>query len=171
MDVRRVNLSTDLAPLQEFFFEVFGQEAATEVWNWKYNPPWSTDVYAWIGFALGKVVLHAGAVHLRGLVAGAEIPFFQFGDVAVHPDHRGQFNLSFAPDNIINTIKADYPQHVYYGFTGRRTALLYRRKGGRVIEEACDRIKRIKGDEALDIDLELRALDWDAEAIDDLWEK
>ena len=174
MEVRRFNPESDLEPLQELFEEVMDRHTAREIWEWKYRSPWAEEILSWVGFHDGKLIGHMGAVHLRGTVNGQEVPFFQLGDIVVHPSRRAKWDfLGSTPKRLFAQIEALHPTCVYYGFTGRRASLLYRRLGGVFAEDARDRIWSVAraGVPSEPEGVEVGDLSWDDERIDYLWSR
>jgi len=176
MEFRRLAPDRDLDDvfqLGRLVFQRGADPSILDIWKWKYNLPWVREPHAWVAISDGEILGHVGAVPLRGWVDGEEVPFFQLTDIMIHPEHRAKYDfLTLAPKSIEVEIRAAYPKSVLYGFTGRRTALWYRRMGGRVKEEACDRLVRIAAHEPEPVNdqgIEFAEWSWDRDEIDEIW--
>jgi ribosomal protein S18 acetylase RimI-like enzyme len=177
MKLRRLSPEKDLDELLRLGGVVFRAQptdAMRELWRWKYQPPWVAEPLAWVGVVDGKIVMHWGAVRLLGRVDGEEAPFFQMTDIMVHPDHRAGYGFLTLPQKTaVQEIADEFPSSVIYGFTGRRTSIWYRRLGGILKEQACDRLVPLRelpaGSEGGS--LQIREWEWTTDEVDRIWER
>lgn len=165
----------DETAIVELFSAVFGASMTIAQWRWKYAADRDSGPWAQLAFnTAGRLVGHAGAVPLRGWRQGQPTPFFQIGDVMVHPDARGQLggrNLFTRLARALLTALAEQgPQVFAYGFPGRRPFLLgqYARVYGEI--EPALALRRPARRWAWPW-LPLRPLAWDDARLDRLWQR
>jgi len=122
--------STDQAGVLALCEEVFGLTATPGMWRWKYVPPWTERFYCWVAVVDGRVVGYVGAVPLRGLVDGREVPWFQIADAMVHPDHRLVHDwFEVGTRQLIEDLGRARPEHLLYGFSDHRAFFWLKRLG------------------------------------------
>jgi hypothetical protein len=154
------------------FRTVFRTEISQATWRWKYYDS-LLDGHINVVLMHGpRVVGHAGAVILPGMLDGKRFPFAQVCDVMLDPDARGGAGPRGAyatfMNGLIAALQAKIPEGMYYGFPGERPFRLGERLGfyrgtGRIFEYACPtnvRAPPLWG---------LFTMNWTDPRIDDLW--
>lgn len=170
--MRPVVLEEDLDGIIELARVSFGEEPAPQRWRWKYSPPWAKRRYSWLGLQGEATVAHIGAVPLRGQMDGRKRPFFQIGDIMLHPELRGKVNWTAAPEQVLRDILEENPDAVLYGFADRRTFEFYRYLDvAALVDEVREFV--VQADDsicaAMDEDIDIRKWDWEDPNIDPVW--
>lgn len=169
---------TDLEIFLHLFKVVFDFEGTPEMWRWKYLPPWTDRLQAWVVLDEDRVVGFAGGTPLRGWHNGRDIPFLQIGDVMVHPEFRAkQDYIRTATLCFTDEVHEQEPHCVIYGFTTHRAFLWYQRIGLINLIERAVEIAVVPGRKDLPTggtvrrEYELEKWGWDAPEADRLWEE
>jgi len=168
----RKYLPGDEEGITSLFREVFRKDMDVGQWRWKYL---STQHRPYSKIAqddTGRIIGHAGAIRLRGILEGRPIPFFQIVDVMVHPEYRGYMGrrnlFGSIMRGLFEEIARDFDTVLCYGFPGRRPYILGERMGiYEAVEEAVEIIIRPQKRWAPMIGL--RQVDWGDGRLEDLW--
>jgi hypothetical protein len=166
-------LPGDEKEITSLFKTVFGKDMSIDQWRWKYFSA-EEKLYTKVAQdAAGKIIAHAGAIRLRGVLEGRTIPFFQIVDVMVHPEYRGYMGrnnlFKFIMKALFEDISRDFDRVLCYGFPGKRPYILGEKtKIYDAIEEAIELIitptrKRLSL-------FKVKPLDWKDRRINNLWE-
>ena len=171
LEARLLDPMIDHFGLIELYETVFGHTVTPALWYWKYVPPWAQRHYCYVGRIDDKVIGYFGAVPLRGMKDGEEIPYFQLADFMVHPDHRLQHDyFGIGSDKILTDIKESHSEHLVYGFSGHKAFRFLERFGlGGFIERPNTHYKR-QADAPQDRQFEFVPWEWNSPLIDAVWD-
>lgn len=159
--------------LIELYETVFGHTATPAMWYWKYVPSWTRRHYCYVGRVDDKVIGYFGAVPLRGLKDGKEIPYFQLADLMVHPDYRRKYDyFEIGSKHILTDINETHPEHLVYGFSDHRAFRFLKKRGlAGFIEKAQHRYLRLADTPpAAEARFCFEPWDWKSAHIDQVWE-
>lgn len=167
---RRLDPATDTADLIELFDAVFGHTVTPLMWAWKYRPPYSERHYCWVGACEGKIIGYVGAMPLRGVIDGEDVPFFQMADIMVHPKYRLKVDyFSLGHEAVLADIGQNHPRHLLYGFSDHRAFRWFERLGwSALIEKAVTRFARPRAVADLG-EFAFPDWGWDNPGIDAVW--
>lgn len=175
----RLKRGEDVSELQQLFERLFQRQSNRELWQWKYQPPWTQEPYAWVASVGDHIAGHLGAVPLRGQIKGEETLFFQFGDIVLNPDYRSLATYSaLNPNQVVNSIRKEWPNAVIYGFAGKQLGHWYTwltsLDRSTYVELAQDRLLHIPSEgESVDGTerYSIHRWSWDAPELDALWQQ
>ncbi len=174
---RRFVFELDVMEVTKLFERIFRKETNEKLWQWKYLPPWTDEVYSWVASMDGQIVGHIGVIPLRGQIRGEETMFFQFGDIMADPKYRElDVYQQLNPSEVINEIRRKWPKSIIYGFTGEQLSMWYTwfTSLGKSthIESADDRLIQVRDEEIPSTDtleITVRTWNWDTPELDELW--
>lgn len=159
--------------ITRLFREVFGKEITIAQWNWKYWVSGNGRIYSKIvEDEAGRIIGHAGAIPLRGVIDNKPVRFFQIADVMVHPKARGflgKHNVFGVLMKILfEDLRKDFPDLFCYGFPGVRPFGLGKRVGVyEEIERAVECARNVR--RSLFTTYRMETLRWDDARLDNLW--
>ena len=174
--VRRYAAGDETAVV-ELFERVFGVPMSLEQWRWKYVQSEDGRVHAQIAKTPdGRLIGHAGAVPLRGILDRRPIQFFQIADVMVDPEARGGLGRQNVFAHMTRALFEDlgdrYQTVFAYGFPGAgpfNVGRYYRVYES--IERAVDRILPLGPLRRHRNLYRVQPLNWDDNRIDRLWQR
>lgn len=130
--VRNVG-DAEVEALCALFQAVFHHEISPATWRWKYH---DTALVGHVNVALylkERLIGHAGAVILPGVLNGQTVSFAQVCDVMLSPEARGiagpHGGYAFFMNGLIQELQKRIPNGMYYGFPGVRPFRLGERLG------------------------------------------
>jgi hypothetical protein len=160
--------------LCSLFKTVFQTDISPSSWRWKYQDP-ALDGHVNVVLAQGDRILgHAGALILPGVLDGEPVPLAQVCDVMLSPDLRGGAGphgpYATFMKGLIGTLQARIPEGMFFGFPGARPFRLGERLGfyrgtGLIHEYLRPTVPWGTGF------WRLSPLDWDDARVDDLWSR
>jgi hypothetical protein len=165
----------DEKEITALFREVFGKEFTVRQWEWKYAVPGHGRIFSRVARDVGgRIIGHAGAVPLKGLMHGRPIPFFQIADVMVHKSARGNLGkkglFTVLMTNLLENLANEFPDLFSYGFAGPGPFRVGERAGvygmiDRAPEFSCIARKYVP------CFCRAREIGWSDDRVDRLWEK
>lgn len=172
LEARLLDPMLDHFELIELYETVFGHSITPAMWYWKYVPPWAERHYCYIGKIDGQIIGYFGAVPLRGMKDGKEIPYFQLADFMVHPEHRLKHDyFGLGSEKILRDIRESHSEHLVYGFSSHKAFRFLERFGlGGTIESPQTRYLRM-ADAPEDRQFEFVPWEWNSGLIDTVWER
>ena len=170
LEARLLDPTLDHLELIELYETVFGHSVTPAMWYWKYVPPWAQRHYCYVGKIDDQIVGYFGAVPLRGMKEGVEIPYFQLADFMVHPEHRLKHDyFGVGSEEILRDIRESHTEHLVYGFSSHKAFRFLERFGlGGCIEKLQTRYLRM-ADAPQDRQFEFVPWEWNSDLIDTVW--